>query len=241
MIDGATGRLLGETDLRAEQLPESFAAPTTLHIAGDDWQVESAEPVTRAEYVASGALRLVLRKIELVDPKRLLFSLPTLENELPPVVAGNVEHALVLHEDDWRQHELISSRFEPEIAAELAQIRAVYECRKGVGFERLHVRKLIPDPLDGVTLALVDVKRVLGEVVRRDVAFRGHAGVVAGGFAFELDRGVIYGREEAGIVRVLAIASGDGAELGRLAHEHGLVEVDWCAASSGTARPRNSA
>lgn len=238
LIDGSTGQPLGEADLPAEQLPESFAAPTTLHIEGDDWQVESADPITRAEYVASGELRIVLRKLEHVDPKKLLFSLPTLENVLPPVVAGDAEHALVLHEDDWRQHELIASRFEPEIVAELAQIRAVFESRKGVGFQRLHVRELIPDPLHGITLALADVQNALGEVVRRNVSFGGHAGIVAGGFAFVHDGGQIYGREEDGFVRVLAIANGDAARLGRLVNDHGLVEVDWCRARSGTARAR---
>lgn len=228
-VDAATQHQLGKADLPAEQLPESFAADTTLHLGGTDWHVERAEPMTRSEYVASGQLRLVLRKIERVDPRELLFSLPTLENTLPPLEDGEVEHALVLHEDDWRQRELVASRFEPEAAAELAEIRAVHAERKGAGFPRLHVREHIPEPLAGVELTAVDVQRALGEIARRPLGIG--AGVVPGGFAFVGDDAAIYGREVDGRVVVLAASAPEQlARLTALAIEHDLLIVDWCRA-----------
>jgi hypothetical protein len=231
LIDAASGTPLGEADLPAEQLPESFATPTTLHLGNSDWQVEHAEPVTREAYVASGRLRLVLRKLERVNPRELLFSLPTLENTLPPHIDGDASHAFVMHEDDWRQHELIASRWQPEIASELAAIRAIHAARVGVGFPHLHVRKHVPEPLSGVELALSEVERALGEVVRRDLAFGGQPGIVEGGFAFVRGDGAVYGLAQDGLVTVLGVKGATtAAALAALASQHALVVVDWCRA-----------
>jgi hypothetical protein len=232
LVDASTNQVLGDVDLAAEQLPESFAASTTLHLGGGDWHVEHADPVTRAEYVATGRLQLRLRKVEYMDPTKILFSLPTLENVLPPMSDGDATGALVLHEDHWRQRELVSSRFEPEIAAELAEIRKVHAERKGAGFARLHVRERIPEPLHGVTMTIDDVARAVGTAVRCPVTFERHAGIVRGGFAFVREGLAIYGREDNGVVRALAIADGDSAPLAALARQHRLVIVDWCAARS---------
>src|SRR5688572_27711365 len=116
LVDAATGTALGVADLPAEDLPDSFAAATTLQLAGADWHVERAEPVTRDDYVASGQLKLVLRKLVYVDPRKILYSLPTLEDALPPLRDGDAAAAYAMHEDDWRQVELVAARFEPEIA-----------------------------------------------------------------------------------------------------------------------------
>jgi hypothetical protein len=227
LVDAASNLPLGEADLSVEQLPESFAAPTTLHLGGGEWHVEHAEPVTRAEFAASGQLRLRLRKIDYVDPTKILFSLPTLESVLPPMAAAEATNALVLHEDDWRQHELVTAQLEPEIAAELAEIRKVHAERKGPGFERLHVRERIPEPLRGASIPIAEVEQVLAGATRQPVTFNRHAGSVRGGFAFVRGDSAIYGREDGGVVRVLAIAGGEATPLVALAKRHGLVIVDW--------------
>jgi hypothetical protein len=49
-----------------------------MHNGVGDWRVERADPIDRAGYVASGRLTLVLRKTGSVDPRKLLFSMPTL-------------------------------------------------------------------------------------------------------------------------------------------------------------------
>jgi hypothetical protein len=233
LIDGESGELMGESDLPLDQLPESFGMSTTIHLGGSDWQVERAEPVERADFVATGQVQLTLRKIVYADPGTILFSLPTLEDLAPPTGASNRD-ALQLHEDDWRQRELIAARFEPEIEAELSEIRTIYaEHRRGPGFASLHLRKRIPAPLAGVALAVGDLD---GLGPRRSVAI-GPAGqakgsVVVGGFAFPLGGGMVYGREEAGAVVALCLDgdADDPSALAALARAHDLVLVGWCSA-----------
>jgi hypothetical protein len=235
LIEGATQQLLGAADLPVDQLPETFAVATTMHLRGDDWHVEHAEPMTRDEYLATGRLRIVLRKVERVDPKKILFSLPTLETTMPPMRDGDASAAFVIHEDDWRQHELVAERFAPEIAVELEAIRVVLGERQGVGFARLHVRERIPEPLAGVELRLPDVRAAIGgDVARRELAFSGTAGVVDGGFAFVVgDAGAVYGREHGDRVVALGFARGvEPTAFAPLAKAHALAIVDWCRARS---------
>jgi hypothetical protein len=65
LMDAASGRSIGEVDLPSDNLPESFAVATTLHLGDSDWTVEDAEPVTRAAAVAAGRLRLVVRQVQI--------------------------------------------------------------------------------------------------------------------------------------------------------------------------------
>ena len=228
LVNAKTQTVMGEADLPVDQLPESFAAPTTLHLGGSDWSVVKAEPMTRDEYVKTGALLLVLHPIEMVDPKTILFSLPTIENTMPPLEPGDA--ACMMHEDDWRQHELVSSRFEPEIAAELADIRKVHEDREGMGFKTIHVRSRIPEPLGGRTITLADLTAALGDPTREGVSLGGSA--VTGGFAFAIGDGHVYGREDGGLVREIGVDHGtDPSGLAAFARANQLVLVDWCAAS----------
>ncbi len=87
----------------ADQLPDSFAVAATLHLAGSEWQVEQAEPVTRAEFQRTGTLRLTLRAIQHMQPDEILYSMPTICDELPPVQPGHLprQRAFTLHEDLW--------------------------------------------------------------------------------------------------------------------------------------------
>jgi hypothetical protein len=225
LINAATQQVFGEVELPAERLPETFAVATTLHLGDADWNVEHAEPATRAEYVVARRLRLVIREIKRVDPMTILFSLPTIENMLPPMQDGNGD-AVRLHEDDWRQLELVTAELEPAIEAELAAIREIHAERDGVGFRRLHVRERIPDPLAGADIKLDAVRR--GR--RRDVGFEGRAGIVVGGFAFDDGDGAIYGREDGGRVVVLGAWRTEPGTLIDLAREHRLVIVHWCTA-----------
>ena len=230
LVNAKTQTVMGETDLPVEQLPESFAEPTTLNLGGSDWSVVEAEPMTRDEYVKTGALLLVLHPIEMVDPNKILFSLPTIENTMPPMSPGDA--ACNMHEDDWRQHELVSARFDPEIAAELADIRKIHDERPGssFGFKNIHVRSRIPEPLAGREVSLADLIAALGDPAREAVALAGS--VVTGGFAFAIGDGYLYGREDGGLVREICVAGGtDPSGLAAFARTNQLVLVDWCAAS----------
>ena len=91
-----------------------------------------------------------------VDPKDILFSLSTLNDELPPVAGSAVEgdgHCR-MHEDNWRQFEFVSASHHAEVAAELEAIEGIwkqYSVSVGEGmtaFREVHVRKRLPKPID---------------------------------------------------------------------------------------------
>lgn len=233
-VDAATNQIMGETDLDPEQLPDSFdtsALATTMHMGGADWHVEKAEPADRAGFAATGRLHLTVQKLEMVRSDELLYSLPTLVDALPRLQQGDVGRAFVLHEDDWRQREFVSTAFRPEIAAEFDLIRAARASSVGAGYQRLHVRERIPEPLAGVALPISAVAAALGPIPRSDVAIGD--GLVVGGFAFVVGGGAVYGQEDRGRVVTLALAgSADAGPFGGLSAAYALDLVDWVRAET---------
>lgn len=244
-IDATTGQPIGEAELSAEQLPPTFEASTTLKLGGKSYDVVSAQPMTAAEYRKTGKLRLTLRevKVSTVNPRDILYSLPTLCEQLPSIAEGSTKlgkNVLELHEDDWRQVELVALSFESSIEAELKAIERIFtQHRKSPGFDALHIRKELPTPLQGSWLTLADLRSALGETASwlDGVSFQGVAGVVAGGFAVKLPSGLtVYGTEKEGRVSTLALrptklgaaAEGDARLLSALAIRHQLCLVDWC-------------
>ena len=43
LIDNLNGQTIGVSEMTADQLPETFSMPTTMHVQGDDWSVEEAD------------------------------------------------------------------------------------------------------------------------------------------------------------------------------------------------------
>ncbi len=147
-VDAASGTCFAQADVPASQLPDSFEARTTLRLQDAEWEVLRADPVTRAEYERSRELRLELARITVgaVPTGDLLFSLPTICDFIPGVAAGTTKlgkQVLELHEDDWRQVELVAASLRAEVGAELAAVRAIYDHDRDPGgaFRKLHVRK----------------------------------------------------------------------------------------------------
>ncbi len=99
------------TSIPIDQLPDTFEADTTMYIGQDEWFIESADPRKKDDFKKTKKLTLVIRKIEWVDPKKLLYSLPTICNYLGDVNEGlsKDEHVLEIMEDDWRNIEFISN------------------------------------------------------------------------------------------------------------------------------------
>src|SRR5450432_3916528 len=112
-IDADSDKTFLALKLPARQLPETFATATTLNLGKDDWQVVEAKPVTAAEFIASGTLTLRMRKLQAIDPREILFSLPTVADEIPKPRAAKGQLLFSLHEDDWLQLELVPA----EVAA----------------------------------------------------------------------------------------------------------------------------
>ncbi|MDC0717552.1 hypothetical protein [Nannocystis bainbridge] len=227
-VDAADNSVFGEADVPAEHLPESFTTATTMRLGDGEWQVEQADPAERHEFLASGRLRLVLHEIQWVDPKTILFTLPTLEDTMPRLLDEPAD-GFSMHEDDWRQRELVSIAFMPEIEAELAAIRAVLAAPTGGGFANLHVRERIAEPLRDTGLVLAELQLAFGQPPRRDLGLGGLR--VADGFVFLPMEAPVYGHEHEGRVAALGIVDELPPALAELARRRELVLVDWCAAT----------
>ncbi|MDG4824591.1 hypothetical protein O7635_22305 [Asanoa sp. WMMD1127] len=228
-VDAATGQPFARSDIPVGQLPETFAVHTNLDLAGQSWTVVTAEPPTAAEFRASGRLVLTLSRA-------ILYSLPTLCAELPPIGPAAPD-ALVLHEDDWRQVELVTAGLAEVVTAELAEVRRVWEEEAvGHGFRSLHVRAapvapLVPPLPEGELLGLLPRGRR-----RAGVAFGGADGIVVDSFAVDCGPLRVYGLTAGSHVTVLGLqiggpgpVSGDtAAALAGVLRRFDLNLVDWC-------------
>jgi hypothetical protein len=245
-VDASSGKVMGVTSIAPEDLPDSFEANTTVTLQNDPWQVLAAEPVTRAEYAKSRTLRLSVRKLDLtqLSPGDILYSLPTICDVIPPLREGSSKagkRVLELHEDDWRQVELVSSLHRKALETELKSIELIFAAQRtpGGAFKSLHVRKEIPEPLSDVTLSMATLRAALPNARVFDGLGYQHApGLIEGGFAFEASGLTIFGLEQDSRVAAccfrfqkLEKAQDHARTLARLTRDMDVVLVDWCKAS----------
>jgi len=239
LVDDRTSAPVVVRKLAPRDLPESFFADTTLHVGYDDWSVVSAEPMTRREYVKTGQLLIRVRPVETTSARELLYSLPTLSAGLPGtdlVLADGTE--IVLHEDDWRQCELVSASLRSLVDQELAAVRAIHEHeRVGPGFRTIHLRKLIPAPIAAGTVTLEDLAPVVGTRPRRLFRLAGTEYRVSNNlFGVELDKDrLLYVLHADSAVKVIGLTPTLGPippSLRTFASHFGLLVVDWCRATA---------
>jgi len=240
LIDQATGDLLTESEAPLDQLPRSFAGmDTTLTVGDAQYHVVRAVPETREAIAEAGRVRLLLRRVEMVNPADILFSLPTLEDTLPPEEAGEAA-SLQLVADAWRQCEFVAANQDTAVQAELAEVRVVLETQRvGAGYAALHVRRKVPTPLAGVKLTVAEVEAALATPAR-PLGVRGEVARVAGGFALPTAEALVYGVADGGVVQVLGVFGLRDDVMGQLhalALAHQLVLVDWCNAQRLRAHP----
>ncbi len=240
LIDDATDAMIGESEVELENVPESFRPETILLISDQEWSVVQAEPTTRDEYVESGQVVLRLERVEHVDPKKILFSLPTIWHSVPPTEGPLLEgRELLLHEDDWRQVELVSRSLERVVNEELAEIAEVSSTSRveGAGYRNIHVRKRLEHPLQGVDLPLERLRKAFESANETRVVLHESSNCVSRSFSFFLTRHfALYGLENAARVEVLAAADlghEQGSvpplhEIRQLAARYDLLVVDWC-------------
>jgi hypothetical protein len=244
-LDAESGSCFAQTEMPAEDLPASFEARTTLNLQGQEWEVIAAEPVTRAEFTRTGELRLSLRKIEIrsVPADTILFSLPTICDEIPGIATGTSKlgrQVIELHEDDWRQVELVTQAQQAQIDAGLASVSRIYaQERTPAGFFRkLHVRSEVRQPLEGCRLSLAEVLRSFPDLQPLEgLAYRDVAGLIEGGYACAAPSGLrIYGVQKDGNLAVFGLLldpihpaiEQDARVLSALMRRHDLCLVDWC-------------
>lgn len=224
-----------------EQLPDTFEIDTTMHLGEYDWSVLGAEPAGKAKFRKSGKLSLYMAKSEItqIDPRELLYSLPTISNDIAGVEnSESLENVAVFREDDWRQFEFVEKSFESAIDDEFGYIKYIYENhRDGVGFKTLHLREKIEAPLGNSSLTL----RLIGEsfdIVKKyeGVAFNNAAATIVGGFALQTESGwILWGQaNESGEILALNISqdkefniSGISDKIDKFTEKYGLYLIDW--------------
>jgi hypothetical protein len=218
---------------------------TTLSLAGEPWSVVRAEPPTAAEFGASGRLVLTLSRVVSVSPNDILYSLPTLYERLPAVAPAAADLDLLqLHEDDWRQVELVSAGLLDVVHAELAAIQQVHQehavtAPDGglVGFRSLHVRTAPAEPLSPPLSKARLLEMLPAQHTYPGVGFASTPGLATDSFAYASGPVNIYGLATGDEVTVLGVQTGGprseaiadaAAGLAGLMGASGLVLVDWC-------------
>ncbi|WP_425616184.1 hypothetical protein NA78x_006123 [Anatilimnocola sp. NA78] len=244
-IDSENDEPLGEIKLPPEQLPESFVEETTLHLNDEDWLVVSAEPATRAEYSQTKKLTLHLRRVEQMDPSNILYSLPSITNELPPCGDRPLNgQELSMLDDNWRQFELVSQCFAEQVSQELAVIQTIHEQEStGAGWRKVHVRRQPETPIEGF-LSLRELLAAFSVDTPEGLTFHGAESRVEAGFAFTASDGqACYGLAPGGMVSVLGIAQTSLpappqqsiTKLAEIAQKFDLELVQWCRCARATA------
>ncbi len=251
VINADDGTIIVKAAQRPEDIPESFDKFTTIHLGEEEFQVLEADPLDRVNYTKSGKLTLKVRKVEEVSTKDIFFSLPTICDYIGAIIPAETQgkQILEMHEDDWRQVELISKSLSSKIDSELSSITKIYSDQRNPSgfFQSLHVRSLIKESfVESCSLTLSRLKSELKSTTSFD-GIRYYTsggptgnGLVENGFAFEGAGGLIaYGQVSNDVCTTIGITAShvdDPAQtatvLASLINDFDLVFVDWCRAST---------
>ncbi len=240
-VNALTGQPMSVSEVPADDLPDVFDTESEIAIADTRYEIVEARPAFKKEFAKKGVVTLKLRELELADPGKVLFSLPTIDTGAPR--PGDREcppsKLLTINEDDWRQIEFVSMSHLPGIRKELDAIERVYrEHRQGAGFREIHLREEIAAPLWDTLLPVKKAQNGLG-CQRKLEGFScgGSRRPAAGSFAFESDLGMkFFGLQTKHIATSLCCSvrtspKDPGLAAQRLAAfttEYSLVYVDWC-------------
>lgn len=212
-VDGGTGNEIGRSTLPREQLPASFETDTTVDIGDAKWQVDQADPPGPAEVAAARTLVLTLRRIERFPPGDILYSLPSICDALPAVTASATADLLEIHEDDWRQVEMVSAGLREVALAELRAIKQIHQTHARhtaagqlQGFDAIHVRVQPARPLP----AGLPRQQLLTMLPPADhdyggVAFAGTPGAAGSSFAAAFGPVQLYGLADDDAIQILGL------------------------------------
>ncbi len=188
-----------------------------------------------------------------MNPKDILFSLATINDALPAIDPKGIksDKDLILHEDDWRQFELISMDWDSTVASEILEIQKIFKDKsRQVGefkaFTGIYIRKMIlvpfPKPLSMSELLIacgIDEKSLHQVRIDASPALVPSPGIVKGGFSLQLANLTIYGIRDLDAVGFLCFVPTSypgldpkaGANLAEYLVRHKLLLVHWPSAS----------
>lgn len=255
-IDNKSGDLFATSDMPIEQLPKSFEAETTMYISNEAWKAVKAEPITSEEFAVTKQLSLYLDKInvEKINASEILYSIPTINDEIPEIAVNSSKldkNVFEIHEDAWRQVEVIPDERQDIVDINFGEIAKIYEGQSKdvddlIAFKEIYVRKGFNNPLKERGIPLESVKQLFGDNIwfYEGLAYVGVAGIIEKGFAFKTESSmVVYGCVENSMVTTLCINTetvqndfeDDVASLYSLLSEYDLCLVDWCKMAKVTA------
>jgi hypothetical protein len=238
-IDDATDESIGITQMPANNLPDSFERDTIINLGGADWNVLNARPKTRAQYTKSKTLILWIRRIELINPQDILYSLPSICDSIPEVSDRDISgDELTIAEDDWRQFELISNKLADKVDREIAKIRLIHEnATEEIGWREIHIRKKPEIPIAS-NIALPHLASLLKVSTKSTgITYHGSRSPIADGYSLTLnDDFSVYGIAPNSKVQVIAIGQDSNISpnqesielLQQLARKFNLDLVHWC-------------
>lgn len=233
-IDNSTGVTIGVSEMMPDQLPDTFSVPTTMHIQEKEWSVDEAIPEDSADFIKTRKLVLKLKKIEKINSQDVLFTLPTISNEIP--VTGDKclynDFEISIHEDEWRQSEFLKTSSFPLIDIEVAKIKDVWENDskkvddKFTAFKRCHVRSTVGEP--ALSIDFGELKKLLN--VNKIGCLKIDGDFVLNSFSFQTEDTTYYGTQNNGQVDQLCISKWNentGSEITRITNHFTLVFINW--------------
>ncbi|MBI1210855.1 MAG: hypothetical protein GC190_05290 [Alphaproteobacteria bacterium] len=181
-------------------------------------------------------------RVTKIDPKKMLFSVPTIANDLAaldPIDKPPGRSDVVLGEDDWAQLEFYPRNAQPAIQDQLTKLKAFEAAnRKSVGWKNVFVRKIERQPIITIANPLKHLEAIVG-VPAGGPAYITSSNTIAGrvrrGFTFDLGGNIqLYGYAADDGIPVLAASVGAKADNMRLASafmklhkSDGVMLVDW--------------
>jgi len=234
-IDSSNGNTICVSEMPPEQLPETFEIETTMHLNDEDWSIEEAIPAHSKDFLQSKELTLKMKKVEYMNPKDLLYSLPTISNEIPQNSDSNQfnDYDYSILGDDWRQNEFLNKSSFPHIEIEINKIEKVkVNDSKEVdseftAFTNCHVRDTIGEP--NLELDLIRLKNILKTERVGNLKISNE--FVENGFSLKAESTTFYGILENGIVSQFCIgkfSDNTSIEIQNVINEFNLLFVGWC-------------
>ena len=233
-IDNFTGQTIGVSEMKAEQLPETFSVETNMHLYDNEWTVEEAIPESSVDFIKTKNLVLKMRKVEYMNPQDILYTLPTISNELPLTTKSVLftDFEISIHEDDWRQNEFLDKSSLPLIDIEISKIKGIWANNsKEVeadfnAFDKCHVRDSIGEPnLD------IDFDK-LKETLKIDHIGSIQIGnqFIENGFSLKTDLTTYYGTIENNRVTQFCICNFTDntiEEINKIVKSFDLIFINW--------------
>ena len=200
--------------------------------------------MTAAEFARTGRLTLTLAKVLTMPAKDIRYTLPTITDAIPGIAPGTSranKRVLTIHEDDWRQIELISASYAAAIREQFEGIGRIFDTSyNGFGFTDIYVRSLIEPPILS-SLSQHDIEMALPTPFETldGIAYEQSDGLIAGGFAYTIGAVALFGVQVDGRVEALCLhptrtqdaptpQEGTLAEaLAQLMAPRDLLLVDW--------------